>query len=461
LLKFHVTHRMVRRTSSTTETVEPLEKTMATHVIEEDLGEHIAEIRLVDTHEHMGKEEYWLNDASADILCDTFENYVIADFVSAGCSDFEAVLRDSDASLAERWAKIEPAWQNIRLTGYGEAVSDIFRAIYDHDEIDLATLENAQARMPDLKKAGERYRLLHEVAHLDHIQTDDFCWPCLPDASGPEFFLYDLGWSSICNGNPHLQAMTDETGVQVKDLASYGEAMQGLFAKYGPCAIAVKSQHAYSRTLDWQAREDSDAEAVLQKLMREEPITVEETLCLGDWGWARGVELAGKHNLPFKIHTGYYAGNGGMPMSRIPSRNLCDLVIAYPETRFVLMHISYPYSDELIAMTKHFPNVYADLCWAWSINPLHSMDFVRRFIHAAPVNKLFAFGGDTFRPTSAVGYAVQTRRWLTRALTAEVSDGYLSMSQAKQVASKIMHDNQYECFDIESTRSAIALAGEL
>jgi hypothetical protein len=404
----------------------------------------------------MGKEDYWVNDARADILCDLFDNYVISDFVSAGCSQFDAVLRDDQSSLAERWSRIEPTWRNIRFTGYGEAVTDIFSAIYGHDELDLKTLEDAQARMSALKQPGERYRLLHDVAKLDHIQVDDFCWACVPDPSGPDFFLYDLGWCSICNGDPHINMMRDESGVEVTDLKTYGDAMAGIFEKYAACAIAVKSQHAYSRTLQWQAREDSDAEAVLQKLLREESVTTPERLCLGDWGWARGVELAGQHNLPFKIHTGYYAGNGSMVMARIPSANLCPLMIQYPDTRFVLMHIAYPYSDELIAMTKHFPNVYADLCWAWSINPLHSLDFVRRFIHAAPINKLFAFGGDTFRPTSAVGYAIQTRRWLTRALAAEVCDGYLTMIQAKDVASSVMHDNQYDCFDLEGTRAAIA-----
>ena len=40
-----------------------------------------------------------------------------------------------------------------------------------------------------------------------------------------------------------------------------------------------------------------------------EEVSVETHLCLGDWCWARGVDLSIEHNLPFKIHTGYYAGN--------------------------------------------------------------------------------------------------------------------------------------------------------
>ena len=56
-------------------------------------------------------------------------------------------------------------------------------------------------------------------------------------------------------------------------------------------------------------------------------------LALGDWCWARGVELAIEHDLPFKLHTGYYAGTDRMPVSRIASGNLCGLLARTPDTR--------------------------------------------------------------------------------------------------------------------------------
>jgi hypothetical protein len=37
-------------------------------------------------------------------------------------------------------------------------------------------------------------------------------------------------------------------------------------------------------------------------------------------------------------------------------------------------------------MAKHYPNVWVDLCWAWSIDPYSSTEFVRRFLHAVPSN---------------------------------------------------------------------------
>ena len=43
-------------------------------------------------------------------------------------------------------------------------------------------------------------------------------------------------------------------------------------------------------------------------------------------------------------------------------------------------------------------------------------------------------------------------------MAAEVSEGLLTEQQAMDVASRIMHDNQYDCFDLTGTRAAIAAA---
>ena len=301
---------------------------------------------------------------------------------------------------------------------------------------------------------------MKEDGGLNHIQTDDFCWSCVPDTSGPEFFLYDLSWAGFCGGNVNPENISKEVGIEVKDLGTLREAMAAIFAKYATCAIAVKAQHAYSRTLLWQERTDAEATAALEATLRDGHgnVPVETHLALGDWCWARGVELAIQHDLPFKLHTGYYAGTDRMPVSRIRSGNLCGLLAKYLDCRFVLMHISYPYCAELVALVKHYRNVYADLCWAWSIDPYSGVDFVRRFLHAAPANKLFAFGGDTGWPTSSAAYAIQARRWLTRALEAEVDDGLMSESDAIDVAMRVMRDNQYECFRLDSKRGALAEA---
>jgi hypothetical protein len=424
-----------------------------------DLAQHIQETPLIDTHEHLRKEQEYVENGP-DVLADLFGNYIPADLLTAGAAPkaVDALLDTTNPDIEARWNGVKEAWTHCQFTGYGEAVRLIARDVYGMDEITLPGIEAAAGINRKRRQPGERLRILKEEGNLDHVQIDDFVWACLPDPSGVDFFLYDLSWMSFCTGTFDAAALHHETGVEVRDLGTLREAMTALFAQYGPNAIAVKAQHAYERTLFWQERSDSEVAPVLARHLRGAILTERERLCLGDWCWARGVELAVEHNLPFKIHTGYYAGNNRMPVERIKPGNLCGLLAHYLDARFVLMHIAYPYDSELAAIAKHYPNVYVDLCWAWSIDPYSACEFVRRMIHAVPANKLFVFGGDTGWPSASVAYARQARRWLTRALQAEINEGLLTEPQALQLATRLMRDNQRDCFDITGTRAALQSA---
>ena len=89
----------------------------------------------------------------------------------------------------------------------------------------------------------------------------------------------------------------------------------------------------------------------------------------------------------------------------------------------------------------------------------HWPDFVRRFMHGAPVNKLFIFGGDALTPAATVGYALQARRWLARTLRGEVSDGFLAEKAGVELARFLMMDNPKDYFDIEAKSAALLAAG--
>jgi hypothetical protein len=424
-----------------------------------DLSTHIRATRLIDTHEHLRDERNFVEDGP-DVLQDLFDNYVTADLVVAGAQEdaVKRLLDASDPDLAGRLAGVHDAWERCRHTGYGEAVRLIGQLVYGIEEITPYSLEVARVRNLELRQPGERLRLLRDTANLDHVQVDDFRLQCEPDASGPGFFLYDLSWVEFCKGKIDAEGIQREVGIAVESLTGLRGAIEALFQRYGPCAIAVKSQHAYERTLRWEERSDADAARALLRQLDGQILSEEERLCLGDWCLARGVEQAIAHNLPFKIHTGYYAGHSRMPIERVRAANLCALLARYPAARFVLMHAAYPYSAELIALAKHYPNVYIDMCWAWSIDPYSACDTLRRTIHAVPANKVFAFGGDTSWPAAAVAYAAQARAWLTRALMGEVEDGLLGEREAIALATRLMRENQLECFDIAGRRAMLLAA---
>jgi uncharacterized protein len=429
---------------------------MTDHVIHPELAEHIRVTPLADTHEHQYNEEGWINDGPADVLVDLLTNYVTTDLYCAhsGQQALDDGQQKPEMDIRDRWKALEKAWNRIRTTGYAEAISHQAKVVYGIEEITADAMIAAQPILDNLRKPGERLRMLKEVANIDHMQIDGGL-PLPVDTGGADFFLHDISWFMHSSGQPNLEAISKDTGKEISDLAGYKRFMEDLFAKYAPYASGVKSQHAYVRSLKWERRDDADAEAIVQKILRGDETTEADKLCLGDWAWARGVELATEHDLPFKMHTGFYAGADNMLVDRIRSGHLGTIAMAYPDAKFVCMHMAYPYEGELIAMTKQFRNIYADMCWGWSINPYAGMQFVRSFLHACAVNNLFIFGGDTHCVTGTVGYALQARQWLARALTAEINDGFMTLDYAKWVAEQVMYKNQRECFPIDRAQENI------
>ncbi len=419
-----------------------------------NLYNHIQETPLIDTHEHLASEDEHVND-SPDVLQTLIDFYPTSDLHSAGASHkaIETALDSKNPDIEARWNGIKDAWALIQYTGYGEGVRLLAKHVYDIETITLDAIVGAEEINNLLYQKGERLKLLRQVANLDHVQIDNFTWQCEPDMSGIDFFLYDLSWVNFCRGELKLDELYEETQVQVTDLSSLRQSMEALFDKYGGPAIAVKAQHAYNRTLKWSRPNDSQVESTLQDILRGDTPTKDMQLELGNWCWEQGIQLAGQHNLPFKIHTGYLAGNDSyIDPDRVRPVHFAELFQKYPDVKFVLMHTAYPWTGEVLTLAKHFPNVYIDMCWAWSINPLDMIQFVRRAIHSVPLNKIFLFGGDTRWAPAVVAYVIQARHYFYRALEEEVQDGYLTEQEAIKIATRFMQSNQRTVFDIDGAK---------
>jgi predicted TIM-barrel fold metal-dependent hydrolase len=444
---------------------------MRTELPMSDLRHFVLTAPLVDTHEHMILQHAYL-EQRPDILQMIFDGYMQADLFVAGAplAAAEGLVDPANPDVHGRFAAVYDAWRHCRFTSYGEVVRLNAQLNFGIDELTPESLQAAQEKLP-ARTPADRLRLLRDVARLDHLQIDPIDGYPAPDPGGPDFFLYDINLRQYVIGNITPAFVACETGVEIRGVGDLRRALGTYFERFAARATAVKTQHAYNRTLRWQPRTDAAADAVVQKWLRSkhpvemptdgrltDVLTDDERLCFGDWCWARIAELCGEYDLPLRMHTGYHAGHSGMPLEWVHPEHLCTLLPAYPRTRFVLMHTGYPFGDELLAIAKHYQNAYVDLCWAWTIDTRATSDFVRRFLRTTPTNKLFAFGGDTLQPTLTVGYAHQARAALLGVLEAEVAEGYLKTGDALAVAQAWMRDNQYACFNVEQKRAAAVRA---
>ncbi|MBI5834995.1 MAG: amidohydrolase family protein [Armatimonadetes bacterium] len=413
-----------------------------------DLAQFIATSPLADTHEHQNSEAAW-QASPPDVLCDVFDHYSDSDLVSAGApQSATAALFDASRDVADRFRAIEPWWQHIQHTGYGEAVRIAARLFYDLEELTPSGLAAANNRAATYRQPGQRDRIFREIARLDHVQIDHFSSFCQPDPVDPSFYRYDISWAGFSGGGFGIGSLAAATDTEITGPESLRAALGELVVRNAPHAVAAKSQHAYERTLAWQERDDAEVAPLIAAKLHGTPLSREQLNALGDWCLAVGAEACGAVGLPVKIHTGHWAGNGGMKTEYVRPGLLSPLLARYPGTRFVLMHAGWPYSEELIALAKHFANVVGDCCWAWSMAPLSVRDFIRHWLHAAPLNKLLTFGGDTGWPISSAAYAHQARAWLTRALQAEVDEGLMSEAQAISAAGRLMVANACEVFGL-------------
>lgn len=415
-----------------------------------DLSNFIDGSPLCSTHEHTEFDDYY-QSSQPDVLVHLFNNYILHDLFSAGAGaqELSNLLDVSNPDVERRFRAVQGAWQRVEFGGYAEAVKLTAAKLFDIEEIDGRTLNEAAEKSNLKGRSGERLLLLQKFANLDHVQIDIGHRPFPYEMIGQDFFHYDLNLFDLCNGTPDLAQLSAVLGDEVNNAASLQLAMDALFQASATFAIALKSQHAYGRSLRWSERTDREADQAMAAWIRLGIHTSEnDRLCLGDWCMSHIARLAAMHDLPFKIHTGYYAENNFMDTAGIAAGHLSGFVRQNPKTRFVMMHNAYPYSGELLAMAKHHSNVAVDMCWAWSINPPAAAEVLRKAIHSLPTNKIFIFGGDANVPAATLGYSLQARRWLKRTLQREIDEGLMSEAAAINLAQYLMMESPRAYFNV-------------
>jgi predicted TIM-barrel fold metal-dependent hydrolase len=259
---------------------------------------------------------------------------------------------------------------------------------------------------------------------------------------------------------PNIKSYAPSTGIEPKSLADWHRVIDWWFDRYAKYAVAVKSQHAYSRDIDYARVPPEQAEPVFRKTLDNAPIPPDERKLLEDHLFWYAVDRATAHGLPVKLHTGYYAGHNSMPLARLrlnpgSAAELCRLA---PDTQFVFMHIGYPYYEEFLALAKQWRNAHVDMCWAWIINPVAAKDFLKKYLVTAPANKLLPFGADYIPVEPVLGHATLARQGIALALAELVAEGWLRLDEALDLVDPILNGNARHLFRLAEKTDALRQA---
>jgi uncharacterized protein len=415
----------------------------------------ISNIPIIDTHEHLVDESFRVSREN-DILAMFLRHYVTTDLENAGLSGGKIeALRDPGQPLEKRWEALEPFWRKVSHTAYARALSIAVRDLYGVPHLDQGTIAEAGRRVADasqpgiyrkvLRKAGIETAIVHD---LDGIYDPSLAYGLsIPRPSDPPGLFKKVikGSDLLCLHNKTLFfEMVSAMGWRpVHSLQDFLDLIDSVF-ELSHEAVAVKFGHAYQRSLATSKPTYQAAEQAFNHLLfsasPEEWASSADMIPVEDYLIHHIIQEAIYHNLPIQIHTGLLEG-GYNNLENSNPRLLLPLLSEYKEARFVLFHGGYPWTRDVIALGKMFPNVWLDLCWVWIISPRVGREMLHEMIETLPQNKVTAFGGDYIFIEGAYGHSVMARQNISRVLDEKVAEGWFGEDEACQYARAVLYEN--------------------
>jgi hypothetical protein len=428
----------------------------AASAIAGDLAAELGKVRLYDVHEHLLSEQERVGQA-----VDFFTlagHYAINDVISAGLAgDDLATVRDSNAPLERRWKAFEPHWKAARFTGYGQALAIAMADIYGAKEISAASIRQINDAIARRNKPGLYDYVLKERAGIDWCLVDPY-WNRKPAPVDKPYFLLSQRFDNFITpaSRKDIAGLEEISGVSIGTLADLEKALETTFEQGMRAGmVAVKSGIAYRRDLLFEEVSRHDAAADFESMLKggaDPPKGFRARAQrafrrLEDHMFHRLASLVEARRLPFQIHTGAPAGNAGFVENTKPAL-LTNLFYRYPRAKFDLMHIGYPYQQELAVLVKLFPNVFVDFSWAHILSPPGSRRTLDEYLETAPANKILGFGGDYRYPELTYAHAQVARRNIVQVLAGKVEARLFNEEQALGIGRMLLRENGLNLFGV-------------
>ena len=222
-------------------------------------------------------------------------------------------------------------------------------------------------------------------------------------------------------------------GTRISDIDEYLDLIRTMIKKKKAdgCSI-IKSALAYNRTIGIQEVSKERAAKVL--CYEGTKGTPEDIAAFQDYIFDEICDMAPEEGMAVQIHTGLGLMHDSNAMQLRP------LIERHRGTQFVLMHGSYPWTDDYLGLAFTYPNVFADICWITSISQTAARRLLHELIEVLNADRI-AWGCDTWLSEESYGALLMFRDILFDVLTEKADSGYMTEKQAMQYARGILHDN--------------------
>lgn len=406
---------------------------------------------IVDVHEHHLPEIFLSREVN---LLQLFQQSY-AGWTQARPYALPSEAREEDPMLQ---TPAETTWEGLarylEQSGSNSFVRNLVRAIVDLYQVKEGAITRENWRSIDAA-VRERHRdpnwtaEVRRRAGVERVITDPYTDPLLNARetlgsiyqSVTRINAFACGWhpaSRDHNGNS-AHKLLRRLNVEVHSFDDYLNGLErvvsGMKERH---QVALKNALAYDRDISFA---EPDERMARQAWSKSAP-TADERKAFGDFVVDRFCRLAAKHDIPMQMHLGTAIISGSHPL------NAAGLIERNPRTRFLLMHLAYPWSRDLLGMAFVYRNIWLDLTWSMLLSPSHFKLALHEAIEVLPDESRMMLGGDNWHAEETFGTMNLARQLIAEVLEEKVAAGYFGASDAKRLAQKILRENALQFFEL-------------
>ncbi len=407
-----------------------------------------------DTHEHLPAKES-LRPKDRDILTEYLDHYMNRDLVSSGMvRETLEYVKNPKYPIAQRWKAAEPFWNLCRHTGYARSLDAAARIVHQEEGITGYTIESLNQKfLASLETPGHFRHVLKDISRIEvSIIDTEHAWKDFDRELFAPAFRIDKLINPSSLGD--IRETEHTSGTRVTGFASWLEAVKLLLdLVFTKGTAALKCASAYTRDLYFAPAVTSDAEGEFNSLFSTlhipdwEAVPVSFSRSFQDFMMHYIMEYVNERELTVQIHTGLQEGNGNHLSNSDPTR-LTNLFLQYPQVRFVIFHMAFPYQDILGCLAKMFPNVFIDMSWAHMISPRAAVKAVTDWFDLVPWNKISAFVGDYSFIDGTAGHLHLAKTNISTALAQLVEEDQLDLEEAERIGKAMFFDSPRQLYPL-------------
>jgi len=417
--------------------------------VKDDLRSEVMDIPVFDVHEHHMPDV--LGNRDVGLLALLWQSYAgwtqARPYPLPSEEPFEDPMFTDDGKGS--WEDITKFVEHSGSSSFTRNMVQSLTDLYDlgEDGITPQNWEKLDAEIRRRHSDDAWYSEVLDRAGINRIITDPFNDPMMDarEALGERYCsvlrinALAFGWhpeSLDHNGNSaHQFARYIGHNLHTFDdyLAMLEALMDTLSRRH---QVGLKNALAYDRSVNF---DDVDERLARQAWGQRNP-TADQRKAFGDVVVDRLCSLAGERNVPVQMHLGSALIRGSHPL------NAAGLIERHPNTRFLLMHLAYPWSRDLLGLAFVYRNIWLDLTWSALLSPTYFKQALHEAIEVLPDESRLMIGGDNWHVEETYGAIQLMRRLIGEVLQEKVDTGYFKPSDARRLASKILIKNAVQFF---------------